>query len=256
MLRVAIVDDEAHARAAIRVLLGRRDDVEIVAECRNGSEAVELLQWVGVDLLLLDVQMPGLDGFGVIHALGPAKAPPTIFVTAFDEYAIRAFEVEAVDYIVKPFDDARFFAAFERARRRIDEHRKARWAQRLMAATPERAGSFVALPQARLPVSDGHRVVFVNFDEIDWIQAADQYVIVHAGAKEYLLRESLHDLADRLPRQRFAQIHRSHVVNVAKVREVTRLGKGDAEVMLVDGRRLRWSRRYRRRLRLNLHRVD
>lgn len=252
MLRVAIVDDEAHARAAIRVLLGRRDDVEIVAECRNGAEAVELLQWVGVDLLLLDVQMPGLDGFGVIHALGPAKAPPTIFVTAFDEYAIRAFEVEAVDYIVKPFDAARFFAAFERARRRIDEQRKVRWAQRLVAATPDRAGSSVALPQARLPVSVGHRVVFVNFEEIDWIQAADQYVIVHAGAKEYLLRESLHDLADRLPRERFAQIHRSHVVNVSKVREVTRLGKGDAEVMLIDGRRLRWSRRYRRRLRLDV----
>jgi two-component system, LytTR family, response regulator len=250
MLRVAIVDDEAHARAAIRVLLGRRDDVEVVAECRNGSEAVELLHWVGVDLLLLDVQMPGLDGFGVIHALGAAKAPHTIFVTAFDEYAIRAFEVEAVDYIVKPFDEARFFAAFERARRRIDERRKARWAQRLVAATPERGGVVVS-PQARLPVSLGHRVVFVNFDDIDWIQAADQYVIVHAGTKEYLLRESLHDLAGRLPRERFAQIHRSHLVNLSKVREVARLAKGDAEVTLVDGHRLRWSRRYRRGLRVD-----
>jgi two-component system LytT family response regulator len=250
MLRVAIVDDEAHARAAIRILLGRRHDVEIVAECRNGSEAVELLQWVGVDLLLLDVQMPGLDGFGVIHALGPDKAPPTIFVTAFDDYAIRAFEVEAVDYIVKPFDDARFFAAFERARRRIDERRRARWAQRLVAATPERAAAAPAA-QARLPVPVGNRVVFVNFDDIDWIQAADQYVVVHAGPKEYLLRESLHDLAGRLPSERFAQIHRSHAVNVAKVREVTRLGKGDAEVTLADGRRLRWSRRYRRRLRVD-----
>jgi two-component system, LytTR family, response regulator len=245
-LRVAIVDDEAHARAAIRILLSRRD-VDIVAECRNGAEAVETLQWVSVDLLLLDVQMPGLDGFGVLHALGADRVPPTVFVTAFDTYALRAFEVDAVDYVLKPFDEARFLASFDRARRRIDERRAATWARRLLAATPERAApKGPALP--RLPIPVGDRVIFVSFDDIDWIQAADQYVIVHVGAKEYLLRESLNRLAGRLPGDRFARIHRSHLINVSNVREVRRLGKGDAQVTLANGPRLRVSRRYRRNL--------
>lgn len=243
-LRVAIVDDEAHARAAIRILLGRRDGIEVIAECRNGAEAVEVLQWMTVDLLLLDVQMPGLDGFGVLHTIGPDKIPPTVFVTAFDSYAVQAFEVGAIDYVLKPFDESRFLAAFDRARKRIAETRTAQWARRLLASTAGRAG--VPPPQLpRLPVTVGHRIVFVNFDEIDWIQAADQYVILHVGEKEYLLRESLQHLARRLPRDRFAQIHRSHLVNVAKVKEVTRLQKGDAEVTLASGQRLRLSRRYR-----------
>jgi two-component system LytT family response regulator len=246
-LRVAIVDDEAHARAAIRILLSRRSDVDIVAECRNGTEAVETLQWMTVDLLLLDVQMPGLDGFGVLHALGADRMPPTIFVTAFDSYALQAFEVDAVDYVLKPFDAARFTASFERARRRIDERRTARWARRLLAATPDRAAARApALP--RLPVPVGDRLIFVSFDDIDWIQAADQYVIVHVGAKEYLMRESLNRLAERLPGDRFARIHRSHLVSIAKIREVKRLRKGDAQVMLASGPLLRVSRRYRRNL--------
>src|SRR5262245_44670294 len=246
-LRVAIVDDEEHAREAIRILLKRRDDVEVVAECRNGAEALEVLQWMTVDLLLLDVQMPSVDGFGVIHAVGPERLPPTVFVTAFDEYALRAFEVGAVDYVLKPFDEGRFLAAFDRARRRADERRTAQWAKRLLAATADRRqpGTPATLP--RLPVPSGKRVTFVTFDEIDWIQAADQYVVVHAGDKEHLLRESLERLEQKLPGERFVRIHRSHVVNVAKVREVARLAKGDAEVTLADGCRLRLSRRYRRR---------
>ena len=248
MLRVAIVDDEAHARAAIRILLGRRAGIDVVAECRNGIEAVEVLQWMTVDLLLLDVQMPGLDGFGVIRALGPDRVPPTVFVTAFDKYALRAFEVEAVDYVLKPFDEARFLAAFDRARRRIDERRGAQWARRLMAATANGSAASSVPDLPRLPVPVGNRIVFVNFDDIDWIQAADQYVILHVGAKEYLMRESLHRLAQRLPRQRFAQIHRSHMVNVARVKEIARLRKGDAQVTLAGGQVLRMSRRYRQQL--------
>jgi two-component system LytT family response regulator len=183
----------------------------------------------------------------VLHAVGPAKVPPTVFVTAFDTYALRAFEVEAVDYVLKPFDEARFLAAFDRARKRIAERRTVQWAQRLLASTAGHAGAAPAfLP--RLPVPVGNRVIFVDFDDIDWIQAADQYVLLHVGAKEYLLRESLQRLAVRLPRDRFAQIHRSHLVSIAKVRAVTRLGNGDGEVTLADGRRLRMSRRYRHAL--------
>lgn len=247
-LRVAIVDDEADARAAIRLLLERRDGVEVVAECRNGLEAVEVLQWTTVDLLLLDVQMPGLDGFGVIHALGADRVPQTVFVTAYDNYALRAFEVGALDYILKPFDESRFFAAFDRARGRIVESRTARWARRLLAATPDRAPADPWPLPSRLAVPVGQRVVFVNFDDIDWIQAADQYVVLHAGAKEFLLRESLQRLATRLPRDRFARIHRSHIVNVSKVRDVLRLDNGDGRVRLTDGRELRMSRRYRRNI--------
>jgi two-component system LytT family response regulator len=243
-LRAAIVDDEPDARAAIRILLERRDDVEIVAECRNGMEAVEVLRWMHVDLLLLDVQMPGLDGFGVLHALEAGRVPVTIFVTAYDSYALRAFEVEALDYVLKPFDESRFTSAFDKARRRIAERRSARWAQRLLAATKDRAGGALpALPRLAIPV--GQRVIFVEFDRIDWIEAADQYVLVHAGAREYLLRESLRHLAARLPRERFARIHRSHIINVAKVRDLQRLASGDGIVRLDDGRELRMSRRYR-----------
>ncbi len=246
-LRVAIVDDESDARAAVRILLERRGGVDVVAECRNGVEAVEVLRWLSVDLLLLDVQMPGLDGFGVLHALGPARVPATIFVTAFDTYALRAFEVEALDYILKPFDESRFNAAFDKARRRIAERRTARWAQRLLAATKDRdTGTLASLPRLAVPI--GRRIVFVDFDLVTWIQASDQYVTVHAGAKEYLLRESLQHLAARLPRERFARIHRSHIVNVAKVRDLRRLANGDAIATLDDGLELRMSRRYRRAL--------
>jgi two-component system LytT family response regulator len=243
-LRVAIVDDEPDARAAVRILLERRDDVEIVAECRNGIEAVEVLRWMDVDLLLLDVQMPGLDGFGVLHALDPGRVPVTIFVTAYDTYALRAFEVEALDYVLKPFDETRFTSAFDKARRRIAERRTARWARRLLAATKDRAGGAPpALP--RLPIPMGQRVIFVEFERIDWIEAADQYVLVHAGPREYLLRESLQHLASRLPAERFARIHRSHIVNVAKVQDLQRFASGDGIVRLDDGRELRMSRRYR-----------
>jgi len=253
MLRVAIVDDEAHARAAVRILLARQHDVDIVAECRSGAEAVDVLRWLTVDLLLLDVQMPEMSGFDVILAVGPENAPPTVFITAFDQYALRAFEVEAVDYVLKPFDESRFLAAFARARRRIDEARRTGWALRLLAALPHVGAAGPSASRPVLPVPVGDRVLFVNFDDIDWIQAASQYVLVHSGGKEYLLRESLQRLVHRLPRDTFAQIHRSHIVNLSKVRAVRRIRNGDARVTLEDGRQLRLSRRYRQALDAHLH---
>jgi two-component system LytT family response regulator len=250
MIRVAIVDDEPHARSALRILLEKGGGAEVVAECRDGAEAIEVLRWLSVDVLLLDVQMPGVDGFGVLHALEPARLPQIIFITAFDEYALRAFEVGAVDYVLKPFDEARFRAAFDRARTRLDEKRGARWARRLLTATSDRAAAVAVMPRLAIPI--GGRVVFIAFDDIDWIQAADQYVVVHARANEYLLRESLQRLAERLPADRFARIHRSHLVNVSKVRELVRLRRGDAQMTLVDGSQLRVSRRYRRALQATL----
>lgn len=248
-LRVAIVDDEAHARAALRVMLADRSDVTIAAECRNGEEAVEVLSWLPVDVLFLDVQMPGLDGFQVVHAMGAARMPSTVFVTAHDEYAMRAFDVEAIDYVLKPFDRTRLFAALDRAKRRIAERESADWARRLVDATRDRTPP-PPVPRARLPVPNGDRIVFVPLDEIDWIEAADQYVTLHAGTRALLMRQSLQSLLARLPAGRFAQIHRSHAVNVAKVKEVVRLAKGDAEVVLTSRPEpLRLSRRYRDDLR-------
>ena len=246
-LRVAIADDEAPARAALRVLLAERSDVDIVEECRNGREVVDAVRRVAIDLLLLDIEMPGLDGFQVVEEIGPEHMPLTMFITAHDEHALRAFEVDAIDYILKPFDRSRFFAAFDRAVRRISERRTAEWASRLSNLIGRRVTP--AAPQTKLPVPVGDRVLFVPIDEIDWIEAADQYVVVHAGRKEFTLRQTIQSVLLKLPPRKFAQIHRSHAVNVARVSEVVKLGKGDAQVVLTTGRELRLSRRFRDRLR-------
>jgi two-component system LytT family response regulator len=248
-LRVAIVDDEAPARAALRVLLDERDDVEIVEECRNGREAVDAIRRGAIDLVLLDIAMPGIDGFEVIEEIGPAHMPLTVFVTAHDEHALRAFEADAIDYILKPFDRARFAAAFDRAARRITERRTAEWARRLSSLMGRRIPAPTSAGPMKLPVAVGDRVMFVPIDDIDWIEAADQYVILHAGRKEFTVRDTIHALMQKLPARRFAQIHRSHAVNLSRVHEVVKLGKGDAQVVLTTGRELRLSRRFRDRMR-------
>jgi len=248
-LRVAIADDEAPARAALRVLLAERDDVEIVEECRNGREAVEAIRRGSLDLVLLDIEMPGLDGFEVIAEIGPDQMPATMFITAHDEHALRAFEADAIDYILKPFDPARFFTAFDRAIRRISERRTAEWAQRLSSLLGRRLAPPASAATMKLPVPVGDRVVFVPIDEIDWIEAADQYVVLHAGRREFTLRQTIQSILLKLPPRKFAQIHRSHAVNLSRVSEVVKLGKGDAQVVLSTGRELRLSRRFRDRLR-------
>lgn len=248
--RVAVVDDEPHARTAIRLLLSRHPEVEVVAECENGMEAAEVLRWISVDLLFLDVQMPGMNGFDVIRKLA-GRVPPTVFVTAYDKYALQAFEVQALDYLLKPFDEERFVAAFMRARERIRERRTTEWARQLLQTTNAASGPPL-VAHRRLPVEQGHRIIFVDFDAIEWIEAADQYVILHVGPKEHLLRESLHRLMEKLPSDLFAQIHRSHAVNTSKVREVVKGDRGDGSVVLTSGRTLRLSRRYRDVLRQNL----
>jgi two-component system, LytTR family, response regulator len=246
-LRVAIADDEAPAREALRILLGERDEVEIVEECKNGRETVDAIRRTPIDLLLLDIAMPGLDGFDVIEEIGPSAMPLTVFVTAHDEYALRAFEADAIDYILKPFDRTRFFAAFDRAARRLAERRTAEWARRLSDFVGRRSPALAAA--VRFPVTVGDRIVFVPVDEIEWIEAADQYVVLHVGRHEYTLRQTIQSVLLKLPPRKFAQIHRSHAVNVARIKEVQKLGKGDAQVVLNSGLELRLSRRYRDRLR-------
>jgi len=252
VLRVAIVDDEAPARSALRILISERADLEVVAECRNGAEAVDVIRQVPLDLVLLDVQMPGLDGFGVVGAVGVSEMPPTVFVTAFDAYALRAFEVQAVDYILKPFDGTRFHAALDGAVRRIGEQRSAEWARKLGEVVAEVSPMTHTTVGTRLPIPVGERVTFVDVSEVDWIGAHGQSVVLHVGAHEYTLRKTLQAMLTSLPARSFVQIHRSHAVNLSRVKELHRLGKGDAQVVLTTGTQLRLSRRYRERLRLQL----
>jgi two-component system, LytTR family, response regulator len=251
-MRVAIVDDEEPARAALRVLLSERTDIEVVAECPNGVEAVDLIRQVPLDLVLLDVQMPGLDGFEVVGAVGAEEMPPTVFVTAYDAYAVRAFEVQAIDFVLKPFDRSRFHAALDRAVRRIAERRTADWARRLGQVLDQRPRTAIDAVTTRLSIPLGERIAFVEVEQIDWIAASGQSVVLHVGSSEYTLRQTLHALLASLPERGFAQIHRSHAVNVKRVKELLRLGKGDAQVVLDTGERLRLSRRYRERLRIQL----
>jgi two-component system, LytTR family, response regulator len=252
MMRVAIVDDEAPARSALRILLAERTDFDVVAECRNGAEAVDLIRQVPLDLVLLDVQMPGLDGFGVVATVGAGEMPPTVFVTAFDAYAVRAFEVQAIDYLLKPFDGARFHAALDRVVGRVNERRSAEWAHRVGEVMQQCAQTAQPTVRTRLPVPLGERITFVDASDVDWIAAAGQSVVLHVGAQQYTLRQTLQVTLASLPTQGFVQIHRSHAVNLARVKELVRLGKGDAQVVLTTGQQLRLSRRYRERLRLQL----
>jgi len=244
-IRIVIADDEPPARAKVRRFLARCPDVCVVGEAGSGPEAVELVERARPDLLFLDVQMPEPDGFGVLAALGDG-APHVVFTTAYDEYAVRAFEVHAVDYLLKPFDEERFRTALERARQRIregrrvdDEARLARW---IDTARPGPAHL------QRILVRRGDTAVLLRVDEIDWIEAADNYVRIHAGGEAHLVRGTLTGYEARLDPARFARIHRSHIVNLDRVRTLHPWSHGDWLVVLHDGTELMLSRRYRDRL--------
>ena len=249
-IRALIVDDEPLARKRIRALLAGRDDVEVVAEAGSGEAAVKSIREHGPDLVFLDVQMPGLDGFGALEALRPEERPVVIFTTAHDAYALQAFEVHALDYLLKPFDDERFETALERARTQIrrrgvdelgDQLRDLLEAHRgrKLDGAPENA--------QRLVVKSGGRITFVDFDEIDWIEAEGSYACLHVGERTHMLRETMHSLEARLPAGRFLRIHRSAIVNLRRVREIQGSGT-DCRVVLQTGSRLSVSQSYREKL--------
>ena len=228
-IRTVIVDDEPLARASIRTLLERDPDVEIVGECGSGADAIDVLRASRPDLCFLDVQMPECDGFDVLESLG-ADAPATIvFVTAHDQYALRAFEVEALDYVLKPFDDGRFMRVLERAK----------------SLAPKRGGERAV---DRLIVKSSGRVVFLRASDIDWIEAADYYASLHVGDRTHMLRRSMTVLERELDPAMFCRIHRSAIVNLARVRELAVDEHGEYEVVLEGGTRLRLSRSYRQEL--------
>jgi two-component system LytT family response regulator len=236
-MRVLIVDDEPLACERIRTLLAGERDIEIAGECHDGRAAVEAIRRTAPDLVFLDVQMPEMDGFAVLAALD--RMPAVIFVTAYDQFAIKAFEVHALDYLLKPFDRERFQKALARARHGDLDARL-----RGLLAELRARKEFTE----RLVVRAGGRVLFLRVDEVDYFEAAGNYVRLHAGAEEYLYRETMARLEAALDPARFARIHRSTIVNVSRVKELYPMFRGDFAVVLRDGRRLTLAKSYRARL--------
>jgi len=245
-LRVAIVDDERPGRERLKRFLRRTSGIELVAECASGPEAVSAIQEQAPDVVFLDVSMPEMDGFGVLNALKGVRSPAVIFVTAYDKFALRAFEIDAVDYLLKPFDDSRFQAALDRARHRLrlEDSRTAN------PVTPSHADDLERSPKPveRLTVRSSGRVTLIKTSEIDWISAADNYVELHVGAKTHLLRITITTLAERLPKPQFTRISRSLLVNLDRVTEIHSRSHGDYFLVLQGGISLAGSRNYRRGL--------
>jgi two-component system, LytTR family, response regulator len=249
-IRALIVDDEPLARDCVRLALSREVDIEIVGECGDGRAAVSAIRQRSPDLVFLDVQMPGLDGFGVVEAIGPARMPPVVFVTAYDAHAIRAFRLHATDYLLKPFDDVRFGESVAHARRQMREARESAVGRRLMALLGD-VRSANQSPSSHQPyatrvlVRQGERLEFLPLDAVDWIETAGNYVRLHAGARVEEIRTTLAGLLEQLDPALFVRIHRSVVVNVTRVRALHPWYGGDYTATLTDGRELRVSRHYR-----------
>lgn len=243
MIRVLVADDQPMARERLVSLLSAEPGIHVAATASTGQETVDCIRDTAPDLVFLDLQMPGMDGFGVIEAVGVARMPPTVFVTAYDEYAVRAFEVQALDYLLKPFGRQRFQSALARARRHLDLERQGDMAGRLAELLQTRRPAAEA--RERLLVKSGGRVSFVDVESIDWVEAEGNYVRLHAGDQAHLMRETMNNLVDKIGAQRFFRIHRSRIVNIRKVKELLIAGGGDYQVVLIDGTQLGLSRLYR-----------
>ncbi len=243
-MRVLLADDEKPARARLSDLLASQSDVEIVGEARDGKEALALLAETKPDLLFLDIQMPELDGFGVLRGIPPTALPVTIFVTAYDQYAIRAFEAHALDYLLKPFSDERFESALDRARHALRNRQAGELALRissLLSETPSPGGS----RWDRLVIRSAGKVTFLNTEEIDWIEAAGVYVYLHSGGKPVLYRSTIGQLMERLDPRQFVRVHRSAAVNTGRIHELHPRTHGDYSIVLKDGTEVILSRSYR-----------
>ncbi|HKD59529.1 MAG TPA: LytTR family DNA-binding domain-containing protein [Terracidiphilus sp.] len=246
-IRVLVADDEQPARQRLIDLLRRDEQIASVSEAADGQSAVETIQKEDPDVLFLDVQMPELDGLGVIDAIGVEQMPLTVFVTAYDQHAIRAFEANALDYLLKPFSDERFEATMARVKARLDERSMREFGQRVMKMvsvapqSPERRLD-------RLVVKAGGTTRFIRVIDIDWIEAAGVYVTLHVGGKELLYRAALNDLAEKLDPRRFVRVHRSALINIESIVQLEPISHGEFEAVLKNGSRTRVSRTYRSQL--------
>ncbi len=245
-IRTLIVDDETLAREKIVTLLADDAGVEIIGQCGDGLSAIAAIENQAPDLLFLDVQMPELDGFGVLEMIDAERIPAVVFVTAYDQYALRAFEVHALDYLLKPFDRDRFNKALQRAKHQIERERNASTNQQLLALLSDLKVKTKHLE--RLVIKSGGRVFFLRVDEIDWIEAAANYVRLHVGKESHLLRETINGLAAKLDPDKFLRIHRSTIVNIESIKELQPWFHSDYVVILLDGTQLTSSRGYRDQL--------
>ena len=234
-IRAMIVEDEPLGRAVIRELLRSDSEVRVIGECANGPDAISMIQQNRPDLLFLDVRMPEMDGFDMLSALPPNHTPAVVFVTAYDEYAVRAFEVNAVDYLLKPFDRERFQRAVERAKSQIRHE----------------PGQEKMYPE-RLIVRSAGRIIFVRAEDVDWMESEGNYVRLHVKKESHLLRTTISKLETLLDPSRFARIHRSHIVSIDRICELRPWWHGEYHVLLKDGTKLVLSRTYRERLKLQV----
>jgi len=237
MLRVLIVDDEPLARRGLRRLLESHADIDVAGEAGSGPAAVEAIQSLNPDLVFLDIQMPEMDGLEVVATITPEKMPPVVFVTAYDKYALDAFDLNAADYVLKPVDPDRFERALERARSRKPNDLAEKLEKLVQGARPQR--------RERLVIRSAGKIQFVNVADIDWIVAEDNYVRIHAAGKTFLMRETVTGIAQRLAEDEFVRIRRSTIVRIDRITEIKPLLNGTFEILLNDGTRVVSARRFR-----------
>jgi two-component system LytT family response regulator len=249
-IRTLVVDDEPVARARLLSLLGDEPDIEVVGECASGPQAVSAIAETAPDLMFLDVQMPEMDGFELARALGPERMPAVVFVTAFDQYALRAFEIHALDYLLKPFSAQRFKSALTHARDQLSQRQATSLGRQLLALIPEIRRRDPSVD--RLVVKSSGRVYFVRTADIDWCEAAGNYVWLHVGEQTHLVRETMSHLESQLDTQQFVRIHRCTIVNVDRIQELRSSFNGEHVVLLRSGARLTLSRGYRDSLQARL----
>jgi|SRR5882724_11912744 len=246
MIRVLIADDEPLARERIRTLLEPESDIDVIGECSNGLQAVSAIDELKPDLVFLDVQMPEMSGFEVLETIATNDLPVVIFVTAFDQFALKAFEVHALDYLLKPFDRDRFQKALNRAKVQVAHERGGDLSQRLIALIKDIKPS--QKYTERLVIKSSGRVFFLRVDEIDWIESSGNYLRLHVGTEDHLLRDTMNNVETKLDPEKFYRIHRSTIVNVERIKELQPWFRGDYMVILRDGTQLTLSRTYRDKL--------
>jgi two-component system, LytTR family, response regulator len=249
-LRTVIVDDEQLGRELLHLLLADHADIQVVAECKNGQEAIDYLHTQPVDLLFLDVQMPKIGGFDVVERVGLRHLPPTVFVTAYQEHAVRAFEVHAIDYLTKPVQPERLKTTLDRVREKSAAKAALLTKTQLLEMLDglRSASEEPKTYPARLLVKDGVKEILLAVERIEWIEAAEYYSCLHANGRRFMLRESITDLSNRLNPSQFIRIHRSTIVNLDQIREIYREGPEVGSVILVDGRKLKMSKTGRQKL--------
>lgn len=245
-IRTLIIDDEPLARDKIRILLAKDPEIEIVGEAANGHEAVEMIKRDSPDLVFLDIQMPVLDGFGVLQKVGADRVPGVVFVTAYDQYALQAFEVHALDYLLKPFAQKRFSETVQRAKDQLRRRPDGAVAQQILSLLNGLGSAHRYLE--RLVIKSNGRVFFLKVDDVDWIEAAGNYLNIHIGSQAHLLRETMNNIETQLEPRKFVRIHRSTMVNIERIKELSPMFHGDYAVTLMNGTRLTLSRSYREKL--------